>query len=95
MSTIICSKNWTAHKWQRFRFTPSGQQHVLTQTKGGKTSIWRLKGYRRTAKGVAFEQWAKCDADAAARALNELAIVYGRDYSLTQFFGGHDVEVAS
>jgi len=85
--TLICTKTWRAHLYQRFRYAPSGRQYVFTQTKRGKTTVYQLQGCRTVKPGVLHEVWFKCDADESAVAINELAVMYDRHPEFMQFFG--------
>lgn len=86
--SIICSKTFRAHMVQRFRYNRNGQDYVLTQTKGGKTTVWILQRLRpaKSGNGCLHEVWRKCDADESAEAINEIAVMHAGSPSFTQFF---------
>jgi hypothetical protein len=86
--TLICTKTFRANLYQRFRYTSTGQQYALTQTKRGKTTVWVLSSLRpsKADPKVLHEVWLKCDADESATAITDLAKLYGQQYCFTQFF---------
>lgn len=86
LGTLIQTKTFRAHMWQRFRYTPSGREYVLTQTKRGTTTVWAPMPYKHVGPGVVAEQWRKADAVEAAEAINDIAAWHGKVAEFLQFF---------
>lgn len=86
-TTLIHTKTFRAHMWQRFRYTPSGREYVLTQTKRGATVVWVPMPCKVLGPGAVAEQWRKADAVEAADAINDIAAWHAKAPEFLQFFG--------